>query len=202
MQTGPATSRVSLLSAAVRVEPQAVALRPEVWERDSQEWWVRLSQVAGQEVRAFRPERWENGMLQARFCLFPSPQEGREWIRMGLLCRVQPQGQGYVFLVTGSGYYGVVALREQGPEVLGPETGALAYLAPWPSEPAPCRQVTAACEGPWLRMWIDHRAVAQVQDESFPGGRAGWFFSAGKDVPKNGWLSIQDAYMWIHIPAP
>lgn len=86
----------------------------------------------------------------------------------GVMCRVQPNDDGYLLRVSGDGYYAITFIDD----------GEFNYLVDWATSPHvnqgnATNQLRAVCDGPRLALYVNEMLVAEVEDTTFTDGEIG-----------------------------
>jgi len=83
----------------------------------------------------------------------------------GVYCRVQPNGDGHAFLVSGNGYYTIRRIVDRAHEPLVERT---------PSDVINRGNATnhlgAVCDGTYLAFYVNGTLVAETYDDTYPSG--------------------------------
>lgn len=83
----------------------------------------------------------------------------------GLMCRVQPNGDGYTLRISGDGYYSIHKL----------DGGSFQTLVDWTASEAvrqgnATNHLRAVCDGSALALFVNGELVAEASDDTFQGG--------------------------------
>lgn len=96
----------------------------------------------------------------------------------GVICRLQPEGDGYYLVISGDGYYAVYRAFE----------GEFEALVDWTPSDAirqgnATNQLRAVCEGTHLTLYANQQLLAEVDDATFLEGDIGLTATTYEDQP-------------------
>jgi hypothetical protein len=86
----------------------------------------------------------------------------------GIICRDQPNDDGYLMRISGDGFYAITLINE----------GEFSYLVDWERSPHikqgnAKNHLRAVCDGPRLALYVNGELVAETEDTTFAVGDVG-----------------------------
>ena len=97
---------------------------------------------------------------------------------MGIACRMQDNGDSYVFLVSADGFYLLARYADGTPMPLDGPTASTAIHTG-----AAANHLRAECAGPTLRLWVNDTLVSEQSDAVLTSGEVGLLLDAADDNP-------------------